>query len=53
MACKKDDYESKYNLPPHSSIGAAIKASLIDVGHVDAQMFESNWQLYFNFRLEI
>ncbi|KXJ20571.1 hypothetical protein AC249_AIPGENE9420 [Exaiptasia diaphana] len=42
MACKKEDYESKYNLPPHSSIGAAIKASLIDGGHVDAQMSESN-----------
>ena len=39
LPCKREVYESKFSLPLHSSIGPAIKATLINNGHVAEDFF--------------
>ena len=37
--CNREDYEAKWCLPPHSSVGNAIKNALISAGHVTNEFF--------------
>ena len=37
--CNREDYEAKSCLPPHSSVGNAIKNALISAGHVTNEFF--------------
>jgi len=41
LPCKQDDYTSKYVLPVHSSIGAAIKTALVNNGHICQEVFNN------------
>lgn len=37
--CNREDYEAKWCLPPHSSVGNAIKNALVSAGHVANDFF--------------
>lgn len=37
--CNREDYQAKWCLPPHSSVGNAIKNALISAGHVTNEFF--------------
>ena len=37
--CNREDYEAKWCLPPHSSVGNGIKNALINAGHVANDFF--------------
>ena len=39
--CNREDYEAQWCLPPHSSVGNAIKNALISAGHVTNEFFSN------------